>query len=330
MPRTLQPTKIVKGQKDPNADKKIFLIPAQTKSSLRRQKAPDESIESFHSKQSGSSQTLTDKLDLSYKRDLISKQINHQEPDLEVDFWVEDDIDSSTSLPNQDLKEESESAEVEIDTSIETDLVFYRSFDKTGMSIAPRPWLIEEKLDRKFVDWLAQKWAVKYGDNLHTARSNVLRHFKKDEQNIIIAWSEYSAEYIDRYKNTQTRLASGLEISQSEQRHLIENQAALTKPIPSELSPVSELRDTTQNSTLAKKLPPEAEVNESQEISNVSVNDHTTRNKHSIDWDKLPEKEDLPENFAAYGQWQPAEIDKPADRSQVQDFLKSLCKKFSL
>ena len=295
------------GQNDP-------WIETQTKRSPKGQKAPIDFPKTVHSKQSTASQTNTDKLDLSYKSETTSKQVNNQEPDLVIDFWVEDDIDSSTSLPNQDLKEGSNSAQVELKiktesknqpknkeggTSIEADLIFDGSLNKrspinTGVTKdyknnmvfifklfqsarfvceedhiifyflsrglenplidlwdsvlypedplclregykdgdhaeeeeekgdrsrennfkidyfdslfrennadsklsgllptvspssydpdtqhatpntqIPRPWLISGKLDPKFVDWLAQKWSIKYGDNLHTARSNV-------------------------------------------------------------------------------------------------------------------------------------------------------------
>ena len=98
------------GHSDPNVE-------TQTKRSSKGQKDPIDSPKTVHSKQSTASQTNTDKLDLSYKRDksdLSSKQINNQEPDLEVDFWVEDNIDNSTSLPNQDLKEGSNWGLVEL------------------------------------------------------------------------------------------------------------------------------------------------------------------------------------------------------------------------
>ena len=83
------------GQKDP-------FVETQTKRSSKGQKDPIDSPKTVHSKQSDGSQTITDKLDLSYKRETASKQVNDKEPDLEVDFWVEDNIDNSTSLPNQD------------------------------------------------------------------------------------------------------------------------------------------------------------------------------------------------------------------------------------
>ena len=189
----------------------------------------------------------------------------------------------------------------------------------------PRPWLISGKLDPKFVEWLAQKWSAKYGDILHTARSNVLRHFKKDEQNIIIAWSEYSAEYLDRYRNTQTRIATGLEIAESEQKRLIDNVGALTRPLPEELSPVAEQKTAPELIFTQAQPKPRQEIK--NEILTGEDNDRFVGNKPSIDWHKLPTDEEKPENFEAYRQWQPEKIDKPATLRQIQEFLKSFGKK---
>ena len=157
-----------------------------------------------------------------------------------------------------------------------------------------------------------------------------MRHFKKDEQNIVIAWSEYSVEYIDRYRNTQTRIATGLEIEEDEQKRLINNVGALIRLLPEELSPVAEDRaSSTTEPTLTKQIPPE--VNDNKHISNVSLtikpDARNVGNKPSIDWDELPADEEKPENFEAYRKWQPEKIDKPATLRQIQEFLKSFGKK---
>ena len=55
----------------------------------------------------------------------------------------------------------------------------------------------------------------------------------------------------------------------------------------------------------------------------------TTSQPRKLLTSMLPTDEEKPENFEAYRQWQPTEIDKPATRSQIQDFLKSFGKKFS-
>ena len=88
-------------------------VASTTKMSQTRQECRKRDSNPAPRKQSDGSQTITDKLDFSYKRDksdLSSKQINNEEPDLEVDFWVEDNIDNSTSLNYQDLKEGISSA----------------------------------------------------------------------------------------------------------------------------------------------------------------------------------------------------------------------------
>ena len=293
------------GQNDP-------YVASPTKRSPLGQKAPIDSPNPATSKQSTAFQTYTNKLDLSYKSETTSKQINNQEPDLEIDFWLEDNVDSSTSLPNQDLKEGSNSACVELKL-------------EANENQAPRPWLIEGKLDPKFVEWLAQKWSIKYGDNLYTARANVLRHFKKDEQNIIIAWSEYSAEYLDRYRNTQTRIATGLEIAESEQKRLIDNVGALTRPLPEELSLLAEQKTAPERILTQAQPKPRQEIK--NEILTGEDNDRFAGNKPNIDWHQLPADEEKPENFEAYRQWQPEKIDKPATLRQIQEFLKSFGKK---
>jgi hypothetical protein len=65
------------------------------------------------------------------------------------------------------------------------------------------PWNIDGKLDANFRDWLANKWVTDYGKDIHTQRANVLSHFKKDPDNLIIRWEQYQGQIGDRTKNEQ-------------------------------------------------------------------------------------------------------------------------------
>jgi hypothetical protein len=65
------------------------------------------------------------------------------------------------------------------------------------------PWNLEGKLDANFRDWLANKWVTDYGKDIHTQRANVLSHFKKDPDNLIIRWEQYQGQIGDRTKNEQ-------------------------------------------------------------------------------------------------------------------------------
>ena len=293
------------------------------------------------SKKEDRSQTVPDfKQTFSNESERQENKTNKPETDLTVDYWLEDEADCPTLVETENLKERSNCAEVEFIVKEETEE------QSQATSNSSKPWLVQDKFDANFVEWLAKKWSSKYGDTLHTARSNVLRHFKKDEGNVAIAWSEYSAEYLDRFKNTQTRLANGLAIKEQEQKRLIENQAALSRPLPAKMSLVSAFPqpESIKAGETIKQLSPVVDdsnwgikkqytskgntpLNPTQLHSNLpdQKDKQTTNNNKTstIDWHQLPEAE-KPDNPGAYQNWQPEQIEKLADLSQIQNFLKSI------
>ncbi len=101
------------------------------------------------------------------------------------------------------------------------------------------PWNIEGKLDPNFRDWLAKEWMHRYGGTIHQKRADVLSHFRKDPANLAIRWEQYNSEHLHRYENTKVRLANGIAIDNLEQKQLIDNHAALSRPLPEEMSPVA-------------------------------------------------------------------------------------------
>jgi hypothetical protein len=105
--------------------------------------------------------------------------------------------------------------------------------------VANGPWLVDNKLDPNFVDWLAHSWQKEYGGTIHKKRSDVLRHFKKDPANIAISWEQYRYEHLHRYENAALRMHNGLEIKPDEQQQLLTHARAVINPLPDELNPVA-------------------------------------------------------------------------------------------
>lgn len=98
------------------------------------------------------------------------------------------------------------------------------------------PWNINGQLDMNFRDAIAQSWVVAYGGDVHKKKADVLCHFKKDPDNLVIAWEQYQSEYLNRYETTQILMTNGVEIPQEYQRRLINNQRAITQSLPQEIN----------------------------------------------------------------------------------------------
>jgi hypothetical protein len=98
------------------------------------------------------------------------------------------------------------------------------------------PWNINGQLDMNFRDAIAQSWVVAYGGDVHKKKADVLCHFKKDPDNLAIAWEQYQSEYLNRYETTQILMTNGVEIPQEYQRRLINNQRAITQSLPQEIN----------------------------------------------------------------------------------------------
>jgi hypothetical protein len=98
------------------------------------------------------------------------------------------------------------------------------------------PWNINGQLDQNFRDAIAQSWVVAYGGDVHKKKADVLCHFKKDPDNLAIAWEQYQSEYLNRYETTQILMTNGIEIPQEYQRRLINNQRAITQSLPPEIN----------------------------------------------------------------------------------------------
>ena len=98
------------------------------------------------------------------------------------------------------------------------------------------PWNINGQLDMNFRDAIAQSWVVAYGGDVHKKKADVLRHFKKDPDNLAIAWEQYQSEYLNRYETTQILLTNGVQIEPEYQKRLIDNQRAITQSLPPEIN----------------------------------------------------------------------------------------------
>ena len=98
------------------------------------------------------------------------------------------------------------------------------------------PWNINGQLDMNFRDAIAKSWMTAYGGDVHKKKADVLRHFKKDPDNLVIAWEQYQSEYLNRYETTQILMTNGVEIPQEYQRRLINNQRSITQSLPQEIN----------------------------------------------------------------------------------------------
>ena len=105
--------------------------------------------------------------------------------------------------------------------------------------VADGPWLVDNKLDPHFVDWQARDWLKAYGGDLHKKRADVLRHFKKDAANLVIAWEQYRSEQHHRYSNAALRMQNGMKIEAEEQQQLLAHSRAITAVLPEEMSSVA-------------------------------------------------------------------------------------------
>ena len=354
-------------------------VESRTKMSQPRQNDPNAEHKSTQSKHPSSSQTNTDQENT--LSEIAREEIldNNLALDLTVDYWSLDSTDTSIPVEIEILNEGSTSADVELNinknnkqneivtaeivsvsnhsdviaaTSSAPELPTKNSSKNAFSWLSPGPWNIEGKLDPNFRDWLAKDWMQRYGGTIHQKRADVLAHFRKDPANLAIRWEQYSSEYLDRYKNTQIRLENGLDLKVDEQKRLIENQAALTRELPQEMSPVAfkkALQVDRSAVTPVKKISPTSELRDSLEYdrnikkvtNNTNNNNQKTNlsstqketgisndNGSTIDWQKLPDDEVKPDNVEAYLEWQPSEIENTASSEQVQELFKSFRKSF--
>jgi hypothetical protein len=164
---------------------------------------------------------------------------------------------------------------------------------------------VDGKLDPNFREAIAQDWLNRFGGDIHQRRADVLAHFKKDPANLPLRWEQYAGEYLHRYQNTQTLLNNGLEIEPEYQQKLIAHHRALTEPLPSQLSVISDQLPVTPS---------------------VSTQPSTVKSK------PLKRMTDncsrVPENAAAYQLWEPKPIEEEASPEQLKQFWRSLKSSF--
>ncbi|MEB3191147.1 MAG: hypothetical protein VKL42_12470 [Snowella sp.] len=177
------------------------------------------------------------------------------------------------------------------------------------------PWKTEGKLDVNFRDWLAQCWVNEYGGKLYKRQADVLSHFKKDPNNLPIAWEQYQNEFLKRYQNTQILLDNGVEIEPEYQQTLIANQRAITAELPPEISPIA-MPTTPTKPILIEKPEPTTETKAIAPSTPASV-------------EIIPPSN---ENAAAYKLYKAPVIENPATPEQLAEVaqkLKNLKAKFS-
>ena len=188
-------------------------------------------------------------LDLERKLDLENKLANENTLDLERKLENSLDLESATTsptlseIPKTEIQSlaKSESGSVEKFSAVvsapEKPKPKPRPQIKASESWPPAgPWNINGQLDMNFRDAIAQSWMTAYGGDVHKKKADVLRHFKKDPDNLAIAWEQYQSEYLNRYETTQILMTNGVEIPEEYQRRLVDNQRAITQSLPQEIN----------------------------------------------------------------------------------------------
>lgn len=55
-------------------------------------------------------------------------------------------------------------------------------------------WFRDGALDPDFWNWMAENWVSKFGSTIHEAKSNVISHFRKQPEQLVLKWDEYSVK----------------------------------------------------------------------------------------------------------------------------------------
>ncbi len=175
---------------------------------------------------------------------------------------------------------------------------------------------------------MAKDWLSRYGGTIHQKRADVLSHFKKDPANLPIRWEQYQSEYLDRFRNAKTRLDNGLAIAPDEQQQLRDNVAAISKSIPTQLSPVAQTKisplkasDNQLKSDVKKQIISQSILEKTIDPQSGSrlrrARLNPTKTNYSIDLSSIPTNEAKPDNLAAYQYHQPKPIENLADPKNV-------------
>ncbi len=59
-------------------------------------------------------------------------------------------------------------------------------------------WVKDGGLDIEFWEWIAQSWMSKFGSTIHEAKSNVVSHFRKQPEQLLLRWDEYSSQKLKK------------------------------------------------------------------------------------------------------------------------------------
>lgn len=59
-------------------------------------------------------------------------------------------------------------------------------------------WVVNGQLDPDFRDWVAASWVSKFNNTIHEARQNVVSHFRKQPEQLVLKWDEYSSQKLKK------------------------------------------------------------------------------------------------------------------------------------
>jgi hypothetical protein len=59
-------------------------------------------------------------------------------------------------------------------------------------------WILDGGLNPEFWNWMATSWMSKFNCTIHEAKSNVISHFRKQPEQLVLKWDEYSSQKLKK------------------------------------------------------------------------------------------------------------------------------------
>lgn len=59
-------------------------------------------------------------------------------------------------------------------------------------------WVLDGGLNPEFWNWMATSWMSKFNCTIHEAKSNVISHFRKQPEQLVLKWDEYSSQKLKK------------------------------------------------------------------------------------------------------------------------------------
>ncbi len=134
------------------------------------------------------------------------------------------------------------------------------------------------------------------------------------------------------------RLKNGIAIDDREQEQLKENVAAVSKPLPTELSPVAKkepspvvggdgIIDNKKIGMIQEAALVISVEASGQQSNQINGSKDKESDRYLVDFESIPEAEEKPDNPQAYKIWQPKEVEQ-ADPEKVKELMRSFLSKF--